>query len=125
MFLVGSKIFARITEELLVSLERRKQCRKQLDPDPFDGQVYSIDEFYRNSMQFFDRPGEFFRDFAGPEAPNLREADHNIAGSRLNGLARLYLFDSPILTDYPENNHVPFKWFRGQRQRSTILLFAP
>src|SRR5262249_21419028 len=46
--------------------------------------------------------------------------------SRLNGLARLYLFDSPILTDYPENNHVPFKWFRGsQRQRSTILLFAP
>jgi Alpha/beta hydrolase domain containing 18 len=126
MSLTGTKIFARVTEELLVSLDRRKQCRKQLDPDPFDGRVYSIDEFYRNSMQFFDRPGEFFRDFAGPGAPNLRGTGHHIARSRLNGLARLYMFDSPILTDYPENNNVPFKWFRGpQRQPSTILLFAP
>jgi hypothetical protein len=126
MSLTRTEIFARAMEDLLVCLDRRKQCRKQLNPDPFDGRVYSVDEFYQDYSRFFDHPGEFFRAFTGPQMPTLREAGNGVPGRRLKGLARLYLFDSPIITEYPENNIVPFKWFRGsQKRRSTILLFAP
>ena len=122
----GIEIFARTTENLLALLDGRKKCRKQMDPDLFDGRAYSIDEFYREHSRYFDEPGEFFRGFAGPEAPNLRDVGNDSFPNRLRELARLYQFNSPLRTEYPENNVVPFKWFRGsQQRRSTILLFAP
>jgi hypothetical protein len=34
------------------------------------------------------------------------------------------VFDSPVITPWPENNIVPFKWYAGQGA-STVLMFAP
>jgi hypothetical protein len=120
-----TELFAHTMEDLLALANLGKQCRKQLDPDLFDGRAYSIDEFYRLSSPYFDRPADFFRDFAGPEGLRLQDTGETVLPNRLKGLARLYQFDSPVQTEYPENNVVPFKWFRAQERSSTILLFAP
>jgi hypothetical protein len=127
MSLTETQLFARATEGLLAWLDGRKKCRKDLDPDLFDGQVYSIEEFYRRHSYFFDHPDEFFPGFADPGRAKLREVGDDDLENRFKGLARLYLFDSPQPTaEYPENNIVPFKWFKGSYKRgSTILLFAP
>ena len=60
-------------DNLLALANRGKECRKQLDPDLFDGRAYSIDEFYREHRRYFDQPAEFFRDFASPDGFHLRE----------------------------------------------------
>jgi len=119
------ELFARTTEDLLVLANAGKECRKKLDPDLFDGRSYSIADFYHESSSYFEQPAEFFCGFTRSEGLRLRPCDNGLA-HRLRGLARLYQFDSPLVTDYPENNLVPFKWFKSQpEQHSTILLFAP
>ena len=127
MSLIETQFFARATEDLLAWLDGRKKCRKHLNPDQFDGRLYSIDEFYTHHSYFFDHPDEFFRGFAGSGLPRFHEAGDEALRQRAKGLAVLYLFDSPVTTpEYPENNTVPFKWFQGSaKRRSTILLFAP
>jgi hypothetical protein len=126
MPLTPIEVFARMSEKLLVLLDGGRKCRKRLNPDLFEGKAYSIAEFYREHSHYFDNPGKFFPNFAGPGAPNLRDVGNSAFPHRLRGLAKLYVFDSPIGTEYPENNVVPFKWFRGSKTPgSTLLLFAP
>jgi hypothetical protein len=127
MRLTQTKFLARVTESLLAQFDGEKECRKQLNPDLFEGRAYSIDEFYRECSRYFDEPCGFFRDFAGPREFELRDVGDDTFPRRSKKIARQYMFDSPILTDYPANNVVPFKWFKGpsQERRSTMLLFAP
>lgn len=127
MRLTGTEAFARITESLLARLDGGRACRKHLEPDLFDGKAYSIGEFYEYSSPYFEEPRGFFRDFASPGSFVLRDCGDTTLPKRFRGLARLYTFDSPIATEYPVNNVVPFKWFKGlSKERSkTLLLFAP
>ncbi len=112
MRLTQTEAFAHITESLLARFAGGKECGKQLNPDLFDGQAYSIDEFYRVYSRYFGEPCGFFRDFASPGSFKLRDASDDALPKRLKGLARQYMFDSPIVTEYPVNNVVPFKWFK-------------
>jgi hypothetical protein len=127
MRLTQTKAFARITESLLAGLNGGGECRKHLESDLFDGKAYSSSDFYKYSSQYFEEPRGFFRDFAGPESLVLRDCDDARLLKRFRGLARLHKFDSPIVTEYPANNVVPFKWFKGpsKDRRKTLLLFAP
>src|SRR5690242_6880477 len=127
MRLTQTRAFADITEGMLARFAGGKECGKRLNPDLFDGQAYSIDEFYRNYSRYFEEPCGFFRDFASPGSFTLRDAGDSVLPKRLRGLARLYVFESPIVTEYPANNVAPFKWFQGpcQERRTTLLLFAP
>ena len=121
-----TELFAGTMENLLALANAGKHCRKQLDPDLFDGKAYTIDEFYRANSRYFNQPAEFFRDFGGPKEFHLQPIGNCTLPARLREIATLHRFDSPLPTEYPENNVVPFKWFRNPYQRSsTILLFAP
>jgi len=44
-------------------ISRKKTCSKLMPKGVFDGQEYSIDQFYATSSAFFERPWEFYRDF--------------------------------------------------------------
>src|SRR4029077_3717937 len=101
-----TELFARTMDNLLALANRGKQCRKQLDPDLFDGRAYSIEEFYQEHKPYFDQPAEFFRDFASPDGFHLREVGNGNLPNRLRGVAKLCHFESPIHTEYPENNLV-------------------
>jgi hypothetical protein len=121
-----TELFARTMDNLLALANRGKQCRKQLDPDLFDGRAYSIEEFYQEHKPYFDQPADFFRDFASPDGFHLCEVGNGNLPNRLREVAKLCHFESPLHTEYPENNLVPFKWFKAPQERSsTMLLFAP
>jgi hypothetical protein len=107
MRLTQTEFFGRVTENLLARFDGGKECRKHLNPDLFDGRAYSIDEFYREYSRYFDNPGGFFRDFGGSGSFDLRDVGDDAFPKRLKGFARQYLFDSPLISDYPVNNAVP------------------
>src|SRR5581483_6273026 len=99
-----------------------RPCRLRLDPDPFDGRAYTVDEFYAACRPLFDRPADFYRDFSDGRPLELRPVPH----ARGAPTWQTFVFDSPVVTAWPCNNLVPFKWFRGGGARTrTMLLFAP
>jgi len=114
--------FAVCFEKLYHFLRRGQGCRLRREPDTFDGEVLTIDEFCRKYSVFYERPAEFFRDFGYPGAPNLRSV------GRVHGTVDIerMVFDSPVQSGWKENDIVPFTLFRRpQRGARTILLFAP
>ena len=123
---LSSEAFATLFERCCVAAGRRGPCRVRLAPDLFDGRAFTIEEFYRWTRGFVDAPWTFFRDFASPGAPDLRERATGTQPRRRTGCERAMVFDSPIATAWPENNLVPFKWFRGPERPSRVMvLFAP
>jgi Alpha/beta hydrolase domain containing 18 len=118
----ATKLFAFALERLYLFWKSAKGCHVHLSPDLFDGRAYTIEEFYAECSQYFDRPCEFFRDFQSPFPFELRDRP---TGRLKNLGARLMAFESPVPTDWPENNLVPFKWFTACERSKVILLFAP
>src|SRR5437867_4005301 len=102
-----SELFARTFESVYHWRNRKATCARQLENDLFDGNVYTIDSFYEQHSCYFDRPTEFFRDFRYPDAPNLRQGIHPAEKLPQHPDAQCLLFDSPIQTEWMENNLVP------------------
>ena len=81
---------------------------------------------------YFDDPSGLYVDFkpngaSASDKLNLREGthfqDHAIASQ--DNMRRL-LFDSPVVTEWPETDLTPFKWFtREEKPARAILLFVP
>jgi hypothetical protein len=44
-------------------ISRKKMCSRLMPKEVFDGQAYSIDEFYGKYSAFFEKPWKFYRDF--------------------------------------------------------------
>jgi hypothetical protein len=97
-----------------------------LDPDLFDGHKYTIDSFYESHRRYFDRPAEFFQTFRSSGTIDLRDGIHPNEQIVRDGVFQKMLFETPVRTEWPENNTVPFKWFTDRAKPSkTILLFIP
>jgi hypothetical protein len=122
----ASEAFARLFERCCVAVGRAGPCRVRREPDLFDGRVFTIDEFYAWTQTFADAPWRFFRAFAAPGAPNLRPRGAGAERRVGPGTAQAMVFDSPVATEWPENNLVPFTWFRRRDEPSpAIVLLVP
>ncbi|EGB15682.1 hypothetical protein DND132_2479 [Pseudodesulfovibrio mercurii] len=105
---------------------KHKTCSLHLNPDPFDGRVYTIDEFYEGYKKYFDDPLGFYNDYAPEDGICLRDGRHHRDTSEAQAPFRYMVFDSPVPSPWEENNLVPFKWFTNPEKPSrTLLLFAP
>jgi hypothetical protein len=114
------ELFARGFERAIYLTTPRRGCRVTLDPDPFDGRVWTIDGFYEWSAQYFDRPAEFFRDFLDGRRLPLRLAEGEAESAR-----RVFTFDSPVASRFAENARVPVVWFRAPRPSRAVALLVP
>jgi len=116
-------MFARALEKLYMRLSGPRACRERRVPDLFDGHAYrSIDEFYAACQPYFDRPREFYRAPLEQDSLELRPTNERPSSAGYTPCA----FDSPLVSDWPANNVVPFKWFRETATRSkTMVLFVP
>ncbi|MFZ4777786.1 MAG: hypothetical protein ACOYM3_20650 [Terrimicrobiaceae bacterium] len=107
-------------------ISRKKTCSKLMPNEVFDGQEYSIDQFYGTYSAFFEKPWDFYRDFKEKGPLRLRDGVHprDLVAPKVP--CRRMIFHSPVFTEWEETNLVPFKWFSDPKRRSkTILLFAP
>ena len=111
---------SRAFDETVEFFSQRKYCRKHRDPDLFDGNAYTIDDWYAMTSAFFDRPWEFYIE-GTPPADGLGEALPEV---RAGEPFTRYEFVTPITSGDPANDRVPFKWYRSPAHR-TLLLFAP
>jgi hypothetical protein len=114
------ELFARGFERAIYLTTPKRSCRVTLDPDPFDGRVWTIDAFYEWSAQYFDRPAEFFRDFLDGRRLALRLAEGDAGAAR-----RVFTFDSPVASRFAENARVPVVWFRAPRPARAVALLVP
>ncbi|MBV8371431.1 MAG: hypothetical protein JO036_21165 [Candidatus Eremiobacteraeota bacterium] len=115
------ELFARGFERAVYLATPRPGCRLTLDPDPFDGRVYSIDAFYEQVRDFFDRPAEFFRDFLDGEQLTLK-----LVAGEPDAPRRTFAFVSPAPNRFEETNaRVPLTWFRAPRPARAALLMVP
>ncbi|MEI6071523.1 MAG: hypothetical protein WCS31_07005 [Verrucomicrobiae bacterium] len=107
-------------------ISRKKTCSMLMPKELFDGQEYTIDQFYATSSAFFEKPWDFYSDFKENGPLRLRNGVHPRDRIPPKVPCRRMIFDSPVSTEWEENNLVPFKWFTDPIRRSkTILLFAP
>jgi len=124
-----NKIVSQSIDNAYYASRDNKSCKVFIEKEEFDGKHYSIDAFFDQYKKYFDRPEEFYLDFAYEGAPNLREGFHFNARDKTHALKYHYqpmLFDSPIKTKWQETNLVPFRWFKNETKKSnTILLFSP
>lgn len=120
-----SRIFAYSFESLYHVVNKKKTCSRQLTPDLLDGREWSIEAFYQHSAQYFDRPCDFFTSFCGASEIGLREGTHPRDTWEHHPNGRPYLFDSPVRSEWKENDLVPFRWFRRADPGKTLLLFVP
>ncbi len=127
MYLVN-KLFSHAFDEIYLQLMNKKTCHYKKQPDMIDDKVFSIDEFYESYKKYFDKPWEFYRDFKENGDLNFREGVHFYQKYNYKSTYNFKscLFDSPIKTEWPENDLVPFKWFTDDKKRSkTLILFSP
>lgn len=113
------ELFARGFERAIYLCTPARGCRLTLDPDPFDGRTYTIDEFYDFAAPLFDRPADFFGDFLEGGRLALRN-DGDASGAR-----RAYTFDSPLPSRFAENARVPLIWFRAPKSARSAVLLVP
>jgi hypothetical protein len=113
------RLLAEGFERAVFFAQPRPGCRVTLEPDPFDGRVYTIDAFYAAMQPFFDRPDAFFRDFLDGRALALR-ADGPARDGR-----RRYVFDSPVESRFEANARVPLTWFSAPRPARSALVLVP
>ncbi|MBI9033812.1 MAG: alpha/beta hydrolase family protein [Bacteroidales bacterium] len=116
-------------DNIYLNLTNNKTCNKILEHDLFDGNPFTIDEFQNHIQEGFDKPELFYSDYDHLSKMNLREGYHfqatDMKDSEKYGYTPM-VFDPPIITDFPSNNIVPFKWFHNPKQKSKVLLlFSP
>ena len=120
------EIYTRIFDRIYLGLSKEKTCSVHLEHDLFDGKEYSIDDFHKKSMVFYDRPCEFYTLFGHDTIPNLRLGLHPKQRRVYFHPRYMMLYDSPVQTAWPETNLAPFKWYTGKNQRSNVMiLFCP
>jgi hypothetical protein len=115
------ELFTRAFERGVEAVSGRKTTHVFRDPDPFDGTVYALDEWDEFTRPFFARPADFFRDFAPAGGIDVQREQ----GGRPTAYGR-YAFATPLASDEPANDRVPFWWFRDATRRAgTVALVAP
>lgn len=117
-----NSLFARGLDRFFQLGTARRHCSLRLAPDLFEGNAYTMAAFCEYVAPYFDTPSDFFTCFKDLADVRMREGPP--PKSAPNADYQMMIFDSPIKTAWPENNVVPFKWFRG-RNANTALLFAP
>ena len=122
----SNRILTTAFDRMYLRLSKEKTCGKLLDRDLFDGQEFTIDKFYEEHSQYFNKPWDFYSDYTSNGAIRLRNGVHASEKQPVTPLAQMMVFDSPIETDWKETNLAPFKWYTTKDRRCrTILLFAP
>lgn len=118
---------SQVFDQLYYATKRKNKRQPPPDRDQIDGRSYSPEAFHEQTRRYFDDPCAFYRDFSHGEPPKLRQATHpRQDAGKLKPAETGMLFDSPISTDYPENDLVPFRWFSDPKRRSkAIILFVP
>jgi len=110
--------------EYFFRLTNAQTCSLSSDADLFEERSYTIDGFAEYLTPYIDAPEEFFACFRDVQSVSVREGRHPRAKCRRTTDYDEMLLDSPVQTRWPENNLVPFKWFRSS-SATTALLFAP
>ena len=119
------KFFSDCVDNLYYLQANKKTCNIFLKDELFDGNKYTIDEFYEKNKFYYDRPGEFYKEFSYPGSLNLDDGFHFNALDKHHAEKYPYLpyvFDSPVKTKWEETNLVPFRWFCNKERKSRILL---
>lgn len=128
MGILSRKIFQSV-DDLYYLQASNKTCSAILEEELFDGEKYAIDEFYEKHKVHFDHPEGFYTDFPHAGALDLKEGFHFSATDIKDAAKYEYrpmLFDSPVVTSWPENNLVPLRWFCNTKKKSSVLLlFSP
>lgn len=97
----------------------KRKCSVVLKDDLFDGNSYSIDEFYDRVHPFFNKPELFYTTLSAPSDQDILKlyaaANHET----------VFTYPSPANTTWNENNKAYFKLFCKAEKAETLLLFAP
>lgn len=103
-----------------------KECHLKRDQDTFQGDLLSFDEYHSMYDKYMDDPAGLFPDYETHSPLRMDPIPLKPRISRKHPHRRDFSFQSPKLTEFEQNNTVPFKWFSQADNRSdTILLFAP
>jgi len=119
-----NKYFSKCVENIYYLNANDKTCNIFLENEIFDGEKYTIDEFYEKNKIYYNRPGEFYKEPA-PATLHLDPGFHFNATDKHHTEKYQYLpfvFDSPVKTKWEETNLVPFRWFSNKEKRSRVLL---
>jgi hypothetical protein len=111
--------FLPLADRLYDLLTIKRTCSVQFDPELFDDQPYTIDEFYYMTSAYFDKPGLFYDTFNSPyEQDIIKLSNHTTSES-------FFSYPSPIASGWNENNKAYFKLFSNNKRSDTLLLFVP
>ncbi len=124
---LANKLFSLAVDGYSNYRQNDKTCQIIRNPDTFNGQIYTIDDFYESYKHYFEKPWEFYIDNKEMDI-NMRKGTPKKTDRSYKSVRpyQPYLFNTPLPSAWPENNVVPFKWFSDEKKRSkTILLFAP
>lgn len=125
-WLLKNRLFASAFEQMYYRTHRKKICGRMLDPDPFDGRTYRVDDFLSYASQYFERPHEFYVTAARPESVHLRDGLHPRHALPVPDPAHMMVFDSPLPSGDTTNDVVPLKLFQRPGPTSDVLvLFVP
>ncbi len=97
-----------------------KPCSLVLENDLFDNAVYSAQEFFDYSSQYFNKPHLFYTE---GKRPNWTEIKKLFTVEK--DFYSRYAYPSPFKSDWVENNMAYFDLFSKDTQSDTIMLFAP
>jgi hypothetical protein len=114
-----AELFARNFERFFLFVGRHGECRRHRVPDTFDGTPFGADAFAAFTDPFLGDPAGFYRTPA--DEIDVREEDRAPRAAAYRAL----WFTSPYRSGFPENDRVPFKWFRGAVPSRIALVFAP
>ena len=120
-----NKYFSKCVENIYYLNANDKTCNIFLEDEIFDGEKYSIDEFYEKNKFYYNKPGEFYKEPARPGTLHLDPGFHFNATDKHHAEKYQYLpfvFKSPVKTKWEETNLVPFRWFSNKEKRSRVLL---
>jgi hypothetical protein len=115
---IPAKFFG-LAEQAYDHFTIKRTCSVKLNNDFFDGNGYSIDEFYDSVKPFFDKPELFYKTFDKPAEADVIKLSDSINNESF------FTYPSPVRTRWEENNKAFFKLFSKNKPAETLLLFAP
>ncbi len=99
---------------------KQQPCSLILEKDTFDNKIYSAQEFFDYSKQFFDAPQLFYTEGDRPAWSEIKKT-YTVE----KDFYTRYAYPSPFKTTWDENNIAYYDLFSKDKPSETLLLFAP